>query len=79
MKIKKIIIFLCFYNVFLYGNAADQIESNNETIDVQTQRIEEDNGLQEKDIRIRYLITVFQLNLIFLEKILNVIEINRHE
>ena len=79
MKIKRIIMFLFFYNVFLYGNAADQIESNNETIDIQTQRVEEDNGLQEKDIRIRYLITVFQLNLIFLEKILNVIEINRHE
>ncbi|HIP11116.1 MAG TPA: hypothetical protein EYG73_00220 [Arcobacter sp.] len=76
---KKIIIFLFFYNAFLYGNAADQIESTNETIAIQTEKIEEDNGLQEKDIRIRYLITVFQLNLIFLEKILNIIEINRHE
>jgi p-aminobenzoyl-glutamate transporter AbgT len=79
MKVKKIIMLLFLYNAFLYGNAADQIESNNETIDIQTQKIEEDNALQEKDIRIRYLITVFQLNLIFLEKILNVIEINRHE
>ncbi|CAA6799795.1 MAG: Unknown protein [uncultured Sulfurovum sp.] len=79
MKIKKIIMLLFFCNAFLYGNAADQIESNNKIIDIQTQRIEEDNGLQEKDIRIRYLITVFQLNLIFLEKILNVIEINGHE
>lgn len=72
-------MFLLFCNLFLYGNAADQIELNNETIDIQTQKIKEDNGLQKKDIKIRYMITVFQLNLIFLEKILNVIEINEYE
>ena len=79
MKVKFFIIFLLFCNLFLYGNAADQIELNNETIDIQTQKIKEDNGLQKKDIKIRYMITVFQLNLIFLEKILNVIEINEYE
>ena len=79
MKVKFLIIFLLFCNLFLYGNAADQIELNNETIDIQTQKIKEDNGLQKKDIKIRYMITVFQLNLIFLEKILNVIEINEYE
>ena len=70
---------LFFYGVALYGNSANQIASNNETIDRETERIKEDNLLQERDIKIRYLITVFQLNLIFLEDIFTTIEIDESE
>jgi hypothetical protein len=71
------VVFFC--GVDIYGNSADQIASNNQTIDIETERIEEDNLLQERDIKIRYLITVFQLNLIFLEDIFITIEIDESE
>ena len=79
MNKRLLSMFLFFYGVALYGNCANQIASNNETIDRETERIKEDNLLQERDIKIRYLITVFQLNLIFLEDIFTTIEIDESE
>ncbi len=79
MRIDILFLSLLLSYQLVYGNAAEQIASNNETIDLQTQRVQEDNLLQEKDIKIRTLITVLELNLIFLEEILNRIEIDESE
>ena len=81
MKIIAILIFIVFMNFTLvYGKtAADQIDTNNATIEDQTDVVDDDSKLQEKDIEIRYMITVFQQHLIFLQKIFNVSELNQNE
>jgi hypothetical protein len=81
MKMIWIPMFIVFinFNLLYAGTAADQIDTNNATIEDQTDVVNDDSKLQEKDIKIRYMITVIQQHLIFLQKLFNISELEESE